>query len=52
MIQRFSRVEQVKKVAILGTEWLPDSDELTPTMKIKRRNVYSKYGTTIDSLYS
>ena len=33
-------------------EWLPDSDELTPTMKLKRRGVHRKYADEIDALYS
>src|SRR5688500_5337268 len=41
--QRFSNVERVKKFTILSEEWLPDSEELTPTMKLKRRGVNQKY---------
>jgi long-chain acyl-CoA synthetase len=48
---RFSQVEKIKKVAILPTEWLPDSDELTPTMKLKRRGVLQKYADEIENLY-
>ena len=47
----FSQVEKIKKLAILPTEWLPDSDELTPTMKLKRRGVLSKYADEIERLY-
>ena len=49
---RFSQVEQIKKIAILPTEWPPDSDELTPTMKLKRRGVLSKYADEIEKLYA
>ena len=49
---RFSQVEQIKKVAILPTEWPPDSDELTPTMKLKRRGVLAKYADEIEALYA
>ncbi|HKN91124.1 MAG TPA: long-chain fatty acid--CoA ligase, partial [Acidimicrobiia bacterium] len=49
---RFSQVERIKKFAILPTEWLPDSDELTPTMKLKRRGVLAKYAAEIESLYT
>ena len=35
--EQFNSVEQVKRVAVLGEEWLPDSEEMTPTMKLKRR---------------
>ncbi len=49
---RFSQVEQIKKIAILPTEWPPDSDELTPTMKLKRRGVLAKYADQIEALYA
>ena len=49
---RFSQVEKIKKIAILPTEWPPDSDELTPTMKLKRRGVLKKYAEEIEKLYS
>lgn len=47
-----SRVEQIKNYRILDAEWLPDSAELTPTMKLKRRGVAEKYASVIDDLYS
>jgi long-chain acyl-CoA synthetase len=50
--ERFSRVEQVKRFTVLGDEWLPDSEELTPTMKLKRRGVMNKYVEQIEGLYS
>jgi long-subunit acyl-CoA synthetase (AMP-forming) len=49
---RFSRVEQIKKFTILHHEWLPDSEELTPTMKLKRRGVHTKYAEHIEAMYS
>ena len=49
---RFSQVEQIKKIALLPAEWPPDSDELTPTMKLKRRGVLKKYAEEIESLYT
>jgi long-chain acyl-CoA synthetase len=48
----FNRAEAVKKFTILPGEWLPDSEELTPTMKLKRRGVHAKYAAEIDALYS
>jgi long-chain acyl-CoA synthetase len=48
---RFSRVEQIKKFTILHEEWLPDSEELTPTMKLKRRGVLTKYAEHIEAFY-
>jgi long-chain acyl-CoA synthetase len=49
---RFSQVEQIKKWTLLGEEWLPDSEELTPTMKLKRRGVNEKYHAEIEALYA
>lgn len=49
--QQFNNVERVKKVAILGAEWLPDSEELTPTSKLKRRGIHAKYADVIESIY-
>jgi long-chain acyl-CoA synthetase len=49
--KRFSQVEQIKKFALLGTEWQPDSEELTPTMKLKRRGIHRKYADEIEALY-
>jgi long-chain acyl-CoA synthetase len=48
----FNNAERVKKVRILGEEWLPDSEELTPTSKLKRRGIHAKYAAEIESLYS
>jgi long-chain acyl-CoA synthetase len=50
--KRFARVEQIKQFALLGEEWLPDSEELTPTMKLKRRGVHQKYADQIEAMYS
>ena len=47
-----SRVEQVKRFTILATDWLPDSDELTPTMKLKRKPIARKYTSEIEALYA
>ena len=37
---------------LLGEEWLPDSDVLTPTAKLKRRGVAARYETVIEELYA
>ena len=50
--RRFSQVEQVKRFALLAAEWLPDSEELTPTSKLKRRGVNEKYAGEIAALYA
>ena len=47
-----SRVEQIKKFKILPVDWLPGGDELTPTMKLKRRPISEKYAAEIDALYA
>jgi long-chain acyl-CoA synthetase len=44
--------EQVKKFALIPTAWLPDSDELTPTAKLKRRAIHQKYAAHIEDLYT
>jgi long-chain acyl-CoA synthetase len=48
----FSHVEKIKKFKVLSHEWLPDSDELTPTMKLKRRGVHAKYAAEIEAMYA
>ena len=47
-----SRVEQVKRFLVVSAEWLPGGDELTPTMKLKRRPIAAKYAGEIDALYA
>lgn len=49
--QRLSRVEQIKKFALLPADWLPGGDELTPTMKLKRKPIAAKYAAEIEALY-
>jgi long-subunit acyl-CoA synthetase (AMP-forming) len=46
-----SRVEQVKRYSILSEDWLPGGDELTPTMKLKRKPIEAKYADVLDALY-
>jgi len=46
-----ARVEQIKKFKILPAEWEPGGDELTPTMKLKRKPIGQKYQDEIDELY-
>ncbi len=49
---KMSRVEQVKKFSVLPAEWMPGGDELTPTMKLKRKPIVAKYEAEIERLYS
>src|SRR5438270_4672465 len=46
-----SRVEQFKRFTILPSEWSPESEELTPTMKLKRRVLESQYKPQIEAMY-
>jgi long-subunit acyl-CoA synthetase (AMP-forming) len=49
---RLSRVEQIKRYEVLSGEWLPGGEELTPTMKLKRRPIERKYEAEIEALYA
>ncbi len=49
---KMARVEQIKKFSIIPGEWLPGGDELTPTMKLKRKPISEKYQDEIEALYA
>jgi long-subunit acyl-CoA synthetase (AMP-forming) len=49
---RLSRVEQIKRFRVLGCDWEPAGDELTPTMKLKRKPIAEKYAAEINALYA
>jgi long-chain acyl-CoA synthetase len=49
---RLARVEQIKKFTIVRGDWLPGEDELTPTMKLKRKPIAQKYAGEIDAMYA
>ena len=49
--ERLSRPEQVKAWELLPHEWTAESEELTPTLKLKRRVVNAKYSDVVDRLY-
>jgi long-chain acyl-CoA synthetase len=49
--ERLSRPEQVKAWELLADEWTAESEELTPTLKLKRRVVKTKYADVVDRLY-
>ena len=50
--ERLSRVEQIKRFRVLEDEWLPGGEELTPTMKLKRKPIAQKYAAVIEELYA
>jgi long-chain acyl-CoA synthetase len=50
--KQFAQVEQIKKFALFGEEWMPDSDVLTPTSKLKRRGVNTRYAAEIEAMYA
>ena len=46
-----ARVEQIKRFAVIGADWQPGGDELTPTVKLKRKAIHDKYRAEIESMY-
>jgi long-subunit acyl-CoA synthetase (AMP-forming) len=50
--EQMARVEQIKKYKILPGDWEPGGDELTPTMKLKRKPIHEKYAKEIEELYA
>jgi long-chain acyl-CoA synthetase len=50
--QKYARVEQVKKIAILPADFSQEGGELTPSMKVKRNVVADKYSSEIEALYA
>ena len=50
--ERLARAEGIKKFTIVEGDWLPSGDELTPTMKLKRKPIAEKYARHIDAMYA
>jgi long-subunit acyl-CoA synthetase (AMP-forming) len=50
--EQLARVEQIKRFELLDDEWQPGGDELTPTMKLKRKPIHEKYARQIEELYA
>jgi long-chain acyl-CoA synthetase len=50
--ERLSRVEQIKRHKLVEEEWVPGGEELTPTLKLKRRPIDAKYAVEIEALYA
>ena len=49
---KLARVEQIKKFTIVAGDWLPGGDELTPTMKLRRKPIAEKYAGEIEAMYA
>jgi long-subunit acyl-CoA synthetase (AMP-forming) len=49
---KLARVEQVKKFHVIPGDWAPGGEELTPTMKLKRKPIAHKYADDIEALYA
>ncbi len=49
--KKFARVEQIKKFFLLETQLTAEDEELTPTMKLKRKLVESKYAARMEAMY-
>ncbi len=49
--EKLAKVEQIKKFTLVEGDWLPGADELTPTMKLKRKPIAEKYAAAIDGMY-
>ena len=47
-----ARVEGIKKFTIVPGDWVPGGDELTPTMKLKRKPIAAKYEAEIEAMYA
>lgn len=49
--RNFAQFEKIKKFSLIPHEWSIDTGELTPTLKLKRRNIHDKYRKEIDAFY-
>jgi long-chain acyl-CoA synthetase len=50
--ERLARVEQVKRWRVVPVEWTAESEELTPTLKLRRKVIHAKYGDMLDEMYA
>ena len=51
-MEGFNNAEKVKKFTVLGSEWMPDSELLTPTSKLKRRGIHEQFAEEIEAMYA
>jgi long-chain acyl-CoA synthetase len=47
-----SKAEAIKAFTILGDDWTVETDELTPSLKVKRNVVLANYAKAVDALYA
>jgi long-subunit acyl-CoA synthetase (AMP-forming) len=50
--RKLARVEQIKRFTVLAADWVPGGDELTPTMKLRRKPIAAKHAAEIEKLYA
>lgn len=49
---RLNRTEQIKRYRLLEREWGPETGELTPSLKLRRRVIRDRYAEVLDALYA
>jgi long-subunit acyl-CoA synthetase (AMP-forming) len=50
--RHLARVEQIKKFTVIPGDWAPGGDEMTPTIKLKRKPIAAKYEAEIEAMYA
>jgi long-chain acyl-CoA synthetase len=50
--EHLARVEQVKRFTVVDAEWTPESGELTPTLKMRRRVILERHASEIEAMYA
>jgi long-chain acyl-CoA synthetase len=50
-MKKYARVEQIRKFTLLNAEWTQETEELTPTQKVKRMVIDKKYSKEIEAMY-
>ncbi len=50
--KRLGQVEQIKRFRMVCDSWSPETGELSPTLKLKRKEIYSKYDHILQEIYS
>ncbi len=49
---KLAKVEQIKKFTVMEDDWLPGGEELTPTMKLKRKPIAKRHADAIEAMYA